>query len=30
MIPQVLGRLLSGLVAAYQSTDPAVIAGDTE
>ena len=26
--PQVLGRLLTGLVAAYQSTDPAVVADD--
>ena len=24
-----LGRLLSGLVAAFQSTDPAVVAGPT-
>src|SRR5262245_35708222 len=28
--PQVLARLLSGLVAAYQSTDPAVIAVDAD
>jgi TetR/AcrR family transcriptional regulator len=28
--PQVLGRLFTGLVAAYQSTDPAVIAGETD
>jgi AcrR family transcriptional regulator len=28
--PEVLARLLSGLVAAYQSTDPAVVAGSTD
>ena len=28
--PHVLGRLLSGLVASYQSTDPAVVADDPD
>lgn len=28
--PEVLGRLFSGLIAAFQSTDPAVVAADPE